>query len=67
MTSHSSNENLNYYKFGLGLGAPPPASGAKKSNNALGKAGQSTEAAGVEADAASGGADQWVTFLASSR
>lgn len=46
-----SNQNLNYYKFGLGLGVPTGA--LEKRNVPEGKKGEA-------ADAAAGGADQYV-------
>lgn len=47
------NENLNYYKFGLGLGvasAPPPSTG------------KSAKTEGAASEAAAGGADQYISY-----
>lgn len=52
-----SNQNLNYYKFGLGLGVTP---GALEKRNVPDKNGKKGDKKGEAADAQAGGADQYV-------
>lgn len=60
-SANSSNQNLNYYKFGLGLGVASNALDKKGAVDGKGETGKK----GETAEAAAGGADQYVLYLSS--